>query len=202
MTFRQPRRDPLPDLGHIHFTGGGVERAPLVLQGVDVSITVAEKSRFAAARAGRSIAGTPVVVDVGQSSTKVVFGDAERVFDRPAGLDRTSGTRDAFVAYVSGAIRETLANEQPRAGVLALPCIVEEDLRVRVGTYPYPDGDPKLVSDIVIAAGLDAVPVFALNDAELAAHAASLDSRVPRDATTLILTLGRFVGAAVLLKAA
>jgi predicted NBD/HSP70 family sugar kinase len=51
-----------------------------------------------------------------------------------------------------------------------------------------------------LRAGLEAIPVFALNDAELAAYAASLDSRVPRHATTLVLTLGRYVGAAVLLR--
>jgi predicted NBD/HSP70 family sugar kinase len=180
--------------------GGGVDRAPAALPGVDITMTVAEHARFAAARAGQSIAESPVVVDVGQSSIKVVFDDVERSFDRPEGLDSRSGSREAFIGYVARAIRETLATAKPRAGILALPCILERDVRARAGTYPYPDGDDSLVSDIVVAAGLDTIPVFALNDAELAAYAAALDTRIPRSATTLVVTLGRYVGGAVLLK--
>ena len=159
-----------------------------------------EGSRYTAARAGRSLANTPVVVDVGQTSIKVVFGDTERSFERPEGLDNKSGTREAFVEYVSMAIRDTLGSETPRSGVLALPCPIDADLRVSAGTYPYPNGDPLLLRDIVKAAGLDTDPVCALNDAELAAHAASLDAQVPTNATTLVVTLGKYVGAALLLK--
>jgi len=148
-----------------------------------------------------------VVADVGQTAVKVLWGSRRGHHTRdftalPIASEVAAPAlvpfHAAVVAFVATAIRETLGGARPAAAVLALPCELDDDLNAGGCSYPIPKPDPTLAADILAEAGLDDLAALVLNDAELAAHAAALDPRVPRDRPTLVLTLGFGVGGALL----
>ena len=87
-----------------------------------------------------------------------------------------------------------LGIDQPDAIALALPCAIDPDGTLGLCTYPWREGDP-FAEDVLIAAGLEAVPAWLLNDAELAA--AGVAAARPCDETTLVLTIGFGIGSAL-----
>jgi predicted NBD/HSP70 family sugar kinase len=78
--------------------------------------------------------------------------------------------------------------------VLGLPCELDDAGLPRSCTYCWPDPDPHLIPDLARLANRS---IEVANDAELAACAAA--PMVPRDRTTLVLTVGFGVGGALLL---
>jgi hypothetical protein len=199
------RQPPLGDVRHVHATGGLINRwSPRVcLPGTQVPLTV-NPDVFAPAAAGEVIAAGALVVDVGQTALKLVWGGRRWHHPRDfAALpiasalppDRWARSRQEVIEFVAGAIRQVAG--RPPALVLALPCALDDQLVASGCSYPYPKPDPALVADLVAASGLD-VPTFVLNDAELAAVAAARDPLVPRAEPTLVLTIGFGVGAALL----
>jgi predicted NBD/HSP70 family sugar kinase len=175
-----------------------------VLPGTQVPLTV-DGDVFASAAAGQVIAPGALVVDVGQTALKLVYGGERWHGPRDFGQlpiaselpdDEWPARRARVIEFVAGAIRQVPA--RPPALVLALPCALDGDLVASGCSYPYPKPDPALVGDLVQASGLAGIPTFVLNDAELAAVAAARDSRVSRRRPALVLTVGFGVGAALL----
>ena len=80
--------------------------------------------------------------------------------------------------------------------MLALPAEIGDDLAVADCSYPWADGDRTLVDDVLTSAGVD-VPTLLLNDAELAAVTVQEQEPV---CTTLVLTVGTGVGAALVVR--
>lgn len=147
------------------------------------------------ARAGKR----GLVVDLGQSQLKI-RGAGRRVLTRdleriPVSQRPVDGTgRAALVAWVAAALRDAVDGAPPEAIVLALPCEVADDGTLGTCSYPWPAGDT-IVPEILAAAGLADVPTWLLNDAELAAIGVA--EQAPGAGTTLVLTLGFGVGAAL-----
>jgi hypothetical protein len=104
--------------------------------------------------------------------------------------------RRATVAYISSAL---LVATTPTAVVLALPCEIDEYLRVTGCSYPWDDNDSTLIPEVLTMAGLADVDVsvLVLNDAELAAAGVAASSATcSGEAATLVLTVGMGLGAA------
>ena len=139
------------------------------------------------------------VVDLGQTAAKVQVGahrqrhprDWTRIPRSPADL---AAAQDALRAWLVGLLRGLGPLD---ALVLGLPCELGADGALGPCTWPWADGDDRLIPTILAEAGLQDVPALLLNDAELAAASAALDPRCAHG-TTLVLTLGFGVGGAVL----
>ncbi|MET0286901.1 MAG: hypothetical protein ABW352_20635 [Polyangiales bacterium] len=140
------------------------------------------------------------VLEIGQTSVKYSDLDGRVRLARP--LDRVpleSASRSLDRALLRARTLEFLASaaqgrRRPASLVLAMPCELGDDLRVAGCSYPWTDGDPRLIADLLALAGLDDVPTRVLNDAELAAVAAQ-QLCGPH---TLVLTLGLGLGGAYL----
>ena len=149
---------------------------------------------------------TGLTVDVGQTSIKRFWrGQRTRLardFQRIP-LDMNARTPDvrlparrATVAFMSSALVITTT---PTAVVLALPCEIDDQLRVAGCSYPWDDDDTTLIPEVLTMAGLADVDVsvLVLNDAELAAAGVAASSASwSGDAATLVLTVGMGLGAA------
>lgn len=168
-----------------------------------VPMRVAHEAELCAERGGHAILGRMgmrgLVVDLGQSRLKV-SGQRRSVYSRDLSRIPICGRpvdlqgRGALVEFVAGALREAAA-ERPEAVVLALPCEIASDGGLGTCSYPWEAGDG-IVGEIFNDAGLGDVPVWLLNDAELAA--VGVGEQEPGDGVTLVVTLGFGVGAALL----
>ena len=83
--------------------------------------------------------------------------------------------------------------------VIALPSRLDDDGVPEGSSYEGMAGDATLVRDTLEMAGLTDVPVWLLNDAELAAESARMHPAVDAQKRTLVITLGFGLGAALLL---
>src|SRR5690606_37219792 len=156
--------------------------------------------------AGRALlphAGTLAVVDLGQSHLKIGLGPRRLQLERPWDLlpladatpvDRLAA-RTTLRRWVSCGLTRATATTglRPEAVVFALPCALGSTLTPGSSSYPGLEGDADFVPYAIAAAGWAPERVHVLNDAELAAVAASLDPRT-RGTLTLVLTLGFGVG--------
>jgi len=209
MEWPSATRARMRSVSHVHLAGGGANRPALVstLGAQRLNATVAGDPVFGSARAGqRLLKGTQVLcADVGQTSVKLARGDwtwrverdlvqAPRIDDVwPAGR---SEARDSTIGFLTRAIA-TGANTAD-ALVLALPCEVTDDGACLASSYCWEAPDAGLLDELVLGLGFRPDAVGVLNDAELAAVAATGDDRVPRGETILVLTVGHGVGAALL----
>ena len=178
---------------HVVLCGGGANAALASALGVPVTLAT---DLFAAARAGAGFRSA-LCADVGQTSIKLAHGDrvwrVPRDFARAPLRDETPvHAREAARASTIRFLAEQLAGAERI--VLGLPCEVDARGIPRSCTYCFRDPDPELVS------ALGTTPIEVANDAELAALAARTDPRVPRDAITLVLTIGFGVGGALLVR--
>lgn len=188
-------RDSYP-LAHVHLVGGGVDDA--IVAAMPLPATD-DRDPFAAARAGARYRPGALCADVGQTAIKLVHGERAWRIERDF-------TRAPFRDYVSFANREQarastialLAEVVPPhpSIVLGLPCELDPAGIPRSCTYCFRDPDPELLVELATRLGAS---IEVVNDAELAALAARADPRVPRDTTTLVLTIGFGVGGALLL---
>ena len=148
----------------------------------------------------------PLVIDVGQTQIKIVWGDERKTFPRDwEKLPILSGDKDEkklkkeFRRYLSESIRSM--NAAPEAVILALPCHVQDDLTLGGSSYCglKGDGDGELLRDVVSASGLADVTWHIVNDAELAGVLAKQESKLlAHYEKVLVLTLGFGTGACVL----
>jgi hypothetical protein len=180
--------------------GGATEetRAALVQAGVEAELH--PDPVWIGEAGGRVLSPGGAVLELGQTSVKYSDADGRVRVQRPLArvplesesrmLDR-AWLRTQTLQFLAGAAR---GRRRPEALVLAMPCELTDDLRVAGCSYPWTDGDPQLIADLLALAGLASVPTRVLNDAELAAVAAQ-QRHGPH---TLVLTLGLGVGGAYL----
>jgi hypothetical protein len=160
---------------HVHLLGGGARRAGVAQA---LHATVSEDPLFAAVRAGARIA--KACADVGQTAIKL--SQDGRVWSRPRDESRPA------LELIAGALSELKG-----PCLLALPCALDDDLRLTDCSYAWRAED---LGPLLRLAQLDEETALIMNDAELAAVAAL--EEVPAAGRTLVLTLGFGVGAALL----
>jgi hypothetical protein len=152
--------------------------------------------------------GSLAVIDLGQSRLKLYVGGHRFEHERPWGRLPLHGgdipiapvtARTALREWVGLMLAEAAAGTgtDPDAVVFALPCELPDAPIPGSSSYPGLQDDADFVADVLAAAGWQPARVLVLNDAELAAVAASLDPRT-HGKPTLVLTLGFGVGAALL----
>ena len=91
--------------------------------------------------------------------------------------------------------------ERPRALVFALPTRLSGDGTPEgTGSYAGMRGAQTLLPEALEMAGLPDLPLFVLNDAELAAFTARADPRLAQYRKVLVLTLGFGIGAALICR--
>lgn len=155
-----------------------------------------------AERGGQALlAGAPgLVVDLGQSSLKILAGDGRRwSFPRdlaaiPISTRPIDGAgREALISFVAAGLRAAAGAACERI-VMALPCEISPNGELGTCSYPWRAGEP-IVEAFLAAAGLAGVPTLLVNDAELAAIGVAEVGVAP--GVTLVLTLGFGVGAAL-----
>jgi hypothetical protein len=169
--------------------GGPVDDVVAALNARAITARPARDPLYVCAAAGAVILrehgkARGVVVDVGQTSIKVAHVGAEsrpqarRRVERPTALDASG------VAHFVTSLGRS-------AAVVALPCeIDDDDDGVTLGACTYwPASTPW--------PRVSGVDVLLINDAELAAASVSLESAPTEHATTLVLTVGFGVGAAI-----
>jgi len=161
-----------------------------------------ERGGHAVVRADGGDVDTCLVVDVGQTSIKRSWRGQRHRLPRdlqriPLEVDARAPAvrvpaRQETVVFLAGALTVT---PTPTSVVLALPCEIDDRLRVAGCSYPWDDDDDGLIPALVSTAGLGhEVRVLVLNDAELAA-AGVADARTS-DGAILVLTVGLGLGAA------
>jgi hypothetical protein len=174
--------DPCIGFDCIWLGGGGAQAWPLPWRTV-----VSDAGRFCGEAGGLALAPGACVVDVGQTGVKVSFEGRRAVHER-AGRSIEELLRVAL-AGVRG---------RPPAVVIGLPCHLDAAGLPGPSTYAGLERRPEVVDDAVAAAGWRDVPVWVINDAELAALSARQSPEVRAGERTLVVTVGFGVGGAVL----
>ena len=144
------------------------------------------------------------VVDLGQSHLKGFTADRRTIVPRPWDrlpmredcTDPLPVARGALRAWVGPALASLEAD--PDVVIVALPCELHDDPTPGGCSYAGLQDDDDFIPDMLARARWCPDTVWVLNDAELAAAAARQDPRT-RGISTLVLTLGFGIGAAVLL---
>jgi len=183
------------------------------LAGVSAPMVFGEESLFSGARGGfdlmqtRGLSGW--VVDLGKSQLKFAAPGRRWTYPRDWTRLRIAGDVSASEAPTQRRrLREFIAlklqfamvesSQRPRAMVIAMPAKLDDDGTPHSSNYAGMAGDRALLPDALKLAGLAGVPLFVLNDAELAAHSALLDARLAGFRKVLVLTLGFGIGAALI----
>ena len=180
--------------------GGATEATRAALTAANMEATIHPDPVWIGEAGGRVLVGGGAVLEVGQTSVKYSDREGRVRVARPLAtvpLESESRALDpALLRAQTLRFFAEAARGRPRPGqlVLAMPCEIEDDLRVAGCSYPWTDGDPHLIRDLLALADFAAVPTLVLNDAELAAIAAQRCCG-PR---TLVLTLGLGLGGAYL----
>lgn len=148
------------------------------------------------------------VLDLGQSQLKLAMPGRRMVFPRDAARLRAVGEvssqelpaqRRRLREFMALPLRRAAAEtcSWPQALVVAIPARLADDGTPETGHYAGLRGYRELIPDMLGVAGFVDVPVFVLNDAELAAVSAGADARLAEFSRILVLTLGFGIGAAV-----
>lgn len=188
----------------VYLTGGDAG-AQLVAPLVDLGLTVnlAEDPVFAAVRAGWELAPPPIdlCADLGQTSIKLFDGrrtwriERDRTRAPILGQDDDRGdARRSTLEFIADALT---TDGSPSRLLLALPCEIDEEQAPSACTYCWHDPDPSWRSELADRLGIATRDLRLINDAELAALAASRELG-PRPKPALVLTIGFGVGAAIL----
>lgn len=150
-----------------------------------------------------------LVADLGQTQLKVSAGGRRWTFPRdfsrlPMRDDLADPQAPAHRSELRSFLGEGLrcaARESPtpiEALILALPARLDDRGVPEGSSYVGMKGDQDLVTDALKIARLTDLPVWVLNDAELAAVSARLHPALSPNQRTLVLTLGFGLGAALL----
>lgn len=199
----------------VHLTGGGALTVREAMRrGPWARVEVGRETVFAAAPGGfallaqQNLAGW--VLDVGQSALKICSGMGRWQKPRdwgclPLRQDNHSADlsqqRQAMRHFIASFLSETLAitDGWPQALVAGLPCRLGDDGIPEGSSYIGMAGDAALLPDAMRLAGMPPVPLWVLNDAELAAYSAMQEpAGAATQVSTLVLTLGFGVGAALI----
>jgi hypothetical protein len=196
----------------LHLTGGG---APVVhgclKHGPWSATTLSHDATFGSAAGGCALlAGEGLdgwCLDLGQSGFKISTASVRLQRSRDwTCLPLRDDLNTADIPQQRAALRQSIAGllQEMRAAVDAWPRAIIAGLPSRLDDHGVPEdcsyigmkGDVALIPDAMKQAGMPDVPLFVLNDAELAAVSArhELDLMPP----ALVLTLGFGVGGAMI----
>ncbi len=186
-----------PAIAHVHLAGGGAS-----VGCADAVATLGlpctrDDDPFTAALAGAALLPGAACADIGQTGVKLARGeDTWRIRRDLARAPLRDGVprADRVAARTStvAALGEALATTGARQLVVALPCEFTAAGEPLGCTYCWPERDPHLLADLARLADAE---LAVLNDAELAAVGAG--PGLPRGVTSLVVTLGFGVGAAL-----
>jgi hypothetical protein len=212
-------RDPLPAVlsgfEAVYLTGGRVEEEALrrELSQCTSPVLFGEKSVFSAADGGfevlRAHGLSGWVADLGKSQLKLVTPGRQWTFPRDWTRLRVAGDvspdhepaqRRRLREFIALKLQFAIAQcgHRPQAMVFALPVKLDDDGTPHGSNYAGMRGDHTLLPDALEMAGLAGLPLFVLNDAELAALSALADARLAGFRKVLVLTLGFGIGAALI----
>jgi hypothetical protein len=153
------------------------------------------------------------VVDLGKSQLKISAPGRRWTFPRdwtrlrmavdvsPAEVPAQRRRLCEFIA-LKLQIAMAESGQRPPALVFALAVKLDDDGTPHRSNFAGMQGDRTLLPDVLQLAGLAGLPLFVLNDAELAALSARLDERLAGFRKVLVLTLGFGIGAALIHRAA
>jgi hypothetical protein len=219
---------PLPevvrDFDALHLCGGGAseESFRTAFRQAPWPATFGADGSFAGTKGGHALLADfglrGLVIDLGQSSLKISTLDQRWIFPRdfqrlPFASEVGDRQRESQQATLRDFITESLrrcltqsipsipsiASAAPASGVvLALPARLDDHCTPEACSYAGLTGNTAFVPDCLTAAGLNHVPTFILNDAELAALSARQELHPVSSRKTLVLTIGFGVGAALL----
>lgn len=202
-----------PAFNHLYLAGGGAQRVVDDLQaGPWLSVHLNPDCDFAGSAGGEFLLAqqglTGWVLDLGQSTLKISSTDQRRTWTRdltqlPIRQNQPGSPNEQRVKlryFLAAALQEfrSQTSTPPEGIVCALPSRLDDTGMPEGSSYIGMGGDVTLLPDALALAGLKRTQILALNDAELAAISAQLDPRV--QATTLVLTLGFGVGAALIIE--
>jgi hypothetical protein len=199
----------------VYITGGRSADLELrnTLCGLPLVVVFEDQPLFGGERGGfqylesRGLSGW--VLDLGKSQLKLSAPGLRWTFPR-------DWTRLPLALYVTPAevpaqrrrLREFIALKlqmasaecgwRPAALMFALPVKLDDDGTPHRSNYAGMKDDCTLLPDALQLAGLPGLPLFVLNDAELAALGARLDARLAGFRKVLVLTLGFGIGAALI----
>jgi len=202
----------------VFLTGGRIENADWREQSSKLfqPMIFAEEPTFGGVEGGlrflraRGLSGW--VADLGKSRLKLAAPEQRWIF--PRDWERLPSVDDISPAEIpaqSRRLREFIAvklqmamaeyGERPRALVFALPTRLSRDGTPEgTGNYAGLRGARTLLPEALAMAGLADLPLFVLNDAELAALSARVDPRLAQYRKILVLTLGFGIGAALICR--
>ncbi len=173
--------------------------------------TLSPETTFGAAAGGHALLSAQGldgwVLDVGQSGFKI--SDASVRLQKPRDWNRLplrDGLTSVDIPNQRAELRHSLAElliemhaavtRWPRAIIAGLPSRLDEHGVPEDCSYIGMKGDSTLIPDAMKLAGMPDVPLFVLNDAELAAVSAQHEFALMKPA--LVLTLGFGVGGAMI----
>lgn len=214
--------DPLPAIlsgfEAIFLTGGRMEEKRLrgELSSLSRAVCFGTESTFGGTLGGFDLLRTHGlsgwVADLGKSRFKLAAPGRRWIFPRDWERLRLTGTvspaeepaqRRRLREFIALKLQLAMAEcgHRPRALVFALPVKLDDDGTPHTCNYAGMKDDRALLPDVLQLAGLDDLPCFVLNDAELAALSARLDPRLAGFRKVLVLTLGFGIGAALIHRA-
>jgi hypothetical protein len=196
----------------LHLTGGGAPAVHAVMKRGPWSMTTLyHDTTFGSAAGGHALlAGQGLhgwVLDIGQSGFKI--SDASVRLQRPRDWSRLPlrderspadipNQRAELRHSIAGLLMEMRAavDAWPRALIAGLPSRLDDKGVPEECSYIGMKGDVALIPDAMRLAGMPDVPLFVLNDAELAAVSARQEFDLVNP--TLVLTIGFGVGGAMI----
>ncbi|HEU0008838.1 MAG TPA: hypothetical protein VFT34_03375 [Verrucomicrobiae bacterium] len=211
----EPAPAGVPGFEAAFLTGGRTESHPVraELAGLPWPVFFGADALFAGERGGfdllRVRAPSGWVADLGKSQFKLSAPGRRWVFARDwIRLPQAYQVPPAQVPAQRRRLREFIAmslqlamaesSQRPQALVFAIPTRLDADGTPGNNNYAGLTGDRALLPEALALAGLDALPLFVLNDAELAALSARTDGRLGGFRKVLVLTLGFGIGAAMI----
>ena len=203
----------------VFLTGGRVagEHLRAELSALSCAVCFGEEAVFGGACGGfallrlRGLSGW--VADLGKSQLKLAAPGSRWLCPRDwtrlhiadqVSLAGVPAQRRRLCEFLALRLQVAMAEsgQRPRALVIALPSKLDDDGTPQSSSYAGMNADRTLLPDALQLAGLPGLPLFVLNDAELAAHSARLDPRLAGFRKVLVLTLGFGIGAALIHRAA
>jgi len=208
----------VPNFDAVYLTGGRtadpqlraeLSKLPCAVLFSEEPVFAGEKGGFELLRA-RGLSGW--VADLGKSQLKLSAPGWRWSFPRDwarlrsssdIGLQEVPAQRRRLREFIALKLQAALVESSlsPQALVFALPSRLDDDGTPGVSSYAGMQGDRTLVRDAADLAGLPGLPLFVLNDAELAALSARSDARLAGFGKVLVLTLGFGIGAALVQRA-
>jgi hypothetical protein len=217
LAFEHPAAELLAGVEAVFLTGGRIEDAGVreLASRLFQPMVFGQEPVFGGAPGGwellraRGLSGW--VADLGKSQLKIAAPGRRWTFARDWKRLRPAGEvspaeepaqKRRLREFIALSLQMAMAEcgERPCALVFALPTRLASDGTPAASNYAGMRGDRTLLPDALAMAGLPGLPLFVLNDAELAALSALTDARLAGFRKILVLTLGFGIGFALVCR--